>query len=129
MNLEDLYRLLRSSHVQAQGILDTLEEPLLVLDQTGCVLNGNRAFFEKFVLDRDDTIGRSLFALGTHQWDVAELRGLLQDVIPKSVAIIGYEVTAEFHPLGRRTILLSARRLVHPGNNSTSILMLFEDVT
>ena len=48
MNLEDLYRLLRSSHVQVQGIIDTLEQPLLVLDNSGCVVNGNRAFFEKF---------------------------------------------------------------------------------
>lgn len=124
MNLEDLYRLLRSSHVQAQGIIDTLEEPLLVLDQARCVINGNRAFFEKFSLDRDDTIGRSLFTLGTHQWDVAELRQLLQDVIPKAAAIIGFEVTAEF-PTGRRTMLVSARRLFHPDNNSTSILMIF----
>jgi PAS domain S-box-containing protein len=129
MNLEDLYRLLRSSHVQAQGIIDTLEEPLLVLDQTSCVVNGNRAFFEKFLLDRDDTMGRSLFALGTHQWDIAELRRLLQEVIPKSVAIIGFEVTADFPPVGRRTMLVSARRLAHPDNNSTSILMVFEDVT
>jgi PAS domain S-box-containing protein len=129
MNLEDLYRLLRSSHVQAQGIIDTLEEPLLVLDQTGCVINGNRAFFEKFILDRDDTIGRSLFALGTHQWDIPELRSLLHDVIPKSVAIIGFELTADFPPIGRRIMLMSARRLAHPDNNSTSILMVFEDVT
>lgn len=129
MNLEDLYRLLRSSHVQAQGIIDTLEEPLLVLDQAGCILNGNRAFFEKFLLDRDDTIGRSLFALGTHQWDIPELRRLLQDIIPKSVAIIEFEVTAEFPPIGRRAICLSARRMVHPDNNSTSILMVFEDAT
>ena len=129
MHLEDLYRLLRSGHVQAQGIIDTLEEPVLVLDQSGCVINGNRAFFEKFVLDRDGTIGRSLFALGTHQWDISELRRLLNEVIPKSVAIIGFEVTAEFHPLGRRTMLVSARRLAHPDNNSTSVLMIFEDVT
>jgi PAS domain S-box-containing protein len=129
MNLEDLYRLLRSSHVQAQGIIDTLEEPLLVLDQTGCVVNGNRAFFEKFILDRDDTIGRSLFALGTHQWDIPELRRLLHEVIPKSVAIIGFELTADFPTVGRRTMLVSARRLAHPDNNSASILMVFEDVT
>ncbi len=59
MNLEDLYRLLRSEHVQAQGITDTLEEPLLVLDQTGRVLTGNRGFFETFRVGRDDTVGRS----------------------------------------------------------------------
>ena len=129
MNLEDLYRLLRSSHVQAQGIIDTLEEPLLMLDHTGCVVNGTRAFFEKFVLDRDNTIGRSLFALGTYQWDIPELRRLVQEVIPRSAAIIGFEVTAEFPPVGRRTMLVSASRLAHPDNNSTSILMVFEDVT
>lgn len=129
MNLEDLYRLLRSSHVQAQGIIDSLEEPLLVLDQAGCVINGNRAFFRKFCLERDDTIGRSLFSLGAHQWDVPELRKLLQEVIPKAAAIIGFEVTAEFPPLGRLTMLISARRLSHPDNNSTSVIAVFEDVT
>jgi PAS domain S-box-containing protein len=129
MNLEDLYRLLRSNHVQAQGIIDTLDDPLLVLDQSGSVLNGNRAFFGKFALHRDDTLGRSLFELGGHQWDNPELRKLLSDIIPKSAAVIGYEVTADFPPFGQRTMLVNARRLAHPDNNSSSILMVFEDVT
>ncbi len=129
MHLEDLYRLLRSEHVQAQGIIDTLEEPLLVVDQAGCVLTGNRGFFEKFRVARDDTVGRSLFALGNGQWDVPELRRLLSDIIPRSAAVIGYEVNADFPAIGRRTMLVSARRLVHPDNNSTSVLVLFEDVT
>lgn len=129
MDLNDLYRLLRSNHVQAQGIIDTLEQPLLVLDQAGFVLNGNRAFFEKFSFDRGDAIGASLFELGGHQWDIAELRKLLSEVIPKAAAVVGYEVTAEFPPIGRRTMLVSARRLSHPDNNSTSILMIFEDAT
>jgi hypothetical protein len=51
------------------------------------------------------------------------------EIIPKSAAIVGYEVTAEFPTIGHRTMLVSARRLVHPDNNSTSILILFEDVT
>jgi PAS domain S-box-containing protein len=129
MHLEDLYRLLRSEHVQAQGIIDTLQEPLLVVDQSGCILTGNRGFFETFRVRRDDTIGRNLFALGSGQWDVPELRLLLDEIIPKSIAIIGYEVKADFPTIGQRTMLLSARRLIHPDNNSTSILILFEDVT
>jgi two-component sensor histidine kinase len=129
MHLEDLYRLLRSEHVQAQGIIDTLEEPLLVVDQGGCVLTGNRGFFETFRVGRDDTVGRSLFALGDGQWNIPELRRLLDDIIPKSAAIIGYEVNADFPALGRRTMCVSARRLVHPDNNSTSVLILFEDAT
>jgi two-component sensor histidine kinase len=129
MNLEDLYRLLRSEHVQAQGIVDTLEEPLLVLDQSGSVLTANRGFYGTFRVSRDDTVGRSLFDLGDGQWDIPDLRRLVGEIIPKSAAIVGYEVEAEFPAIGRRTMLVGARRLVHPDNNSTSVLILFEDVT
>jgi two-component sensor histidine kinase len=74
-------------------------------------------------------VGRSLFALGNGQWNIPELRALLNDIIPKSAAVLGYEVNADFPSIGRRTMLLSARRLVHPDNNSSSILVLFEDVS
>jgi two-component sensor histidine kinase len=129
MHLEDLYRLLRSEHVQAQGIVDTLEEPLLVVDQAGCIITGNRGFFETFRVGRDDTVGHNLFVLGNGQWDIPELRRLLTDIIPKSAAVVAYEVNADFPTIGRRTMLVSARRLVHADNNSTSILILFEDAT
>ena len=115
--------------VQAQGIVDTLDEPLLVLDQSGSVLTANRGFYQTFRVGRDDTVGRSLFALGGGQWDIPDLKTLVAEIIPKSAAIVGYEVTGEFPTIGRRTMLVSARRLVHPDNNSTSILILFEDVT
>lgn len=129
MNLEDLYRLLRAGHVQAQGIVDTLEEPLLVIDQHLCVLSGNVAFFETFGVSKDETLGETLFSLGNGQWDIPELRKLLSEVVPKSAAIIGYEVKHEFPMLGLRTMLVSARRLVQPDSGSTSMLLVFEDVT
>lgn len=129
MPLEDLYRLLRSEHVQAQGIVDTTRQPLLVLDQGMSVLTGNIAFFRTFKIDRDDTIGESLFGLGNGQWDIPELRRLLTEVVPKLQSIDGYEVTHTFEQLGRRTFLVSARRMVHPENNSTKILLVFDDVT
>lgn len=113
MHLEDLYRLLRTNYIQAQGIVDTLAEPMLVIDQTGRVQAGNRAFFEKFRLSRDDTVGQPLFTLSDGRWNIPELRKLLDEVITKSVAVIGYEVDAEFPTIGHRTILLSARRLIH----------------
>ena len=88
MNLEDLYRLLRSEHVQAQGIVDTVPDPLLVLDQDLCVVTASRAFFETFPVGRDETLGRHLYELGDGQWDIPELRHLLEEVIPKSTAVI-----------------------------------------
>jgi hypothetical protein len=91
-----------------QGIIDTLDEPLLVLDQAGCVLTGNREFFATFKTRRDDTVGHSLFTLGNGQWDIPDLRRLFHDIIPKSAAIIAYEVNGDFPSIGRRTMLVSA---------------------
>jgi two-component sensor histidine kinase len=129
MMLEDLYRLLRSGHVQAQGIVDTLGQPLLVLDQSYRVLTANNAFVRTFAADRDEVVDRSLYSLGNGQWDIPELRTLLEAIVPKSAGVIGYEVSHDFPVLGKRTFLIDAQRLVHPDNNSTSILIQFEDVT
>lgn len=129
MTLEDLYRLLRLGHVQAQGIVDTLDEPLLVLDQSLCVVSANLAFLKAFAVERDDTVGSSLFSLGNGQWDIPELRKLLGEIIPKATAVVGYEVSHDFPGIGQRTFLVSARKLVHPDNNSTQMLLVFSDVT
>jgi PAS domain S-box-containing protein len=129
MTLEDLYRLLRSGHVQSQGIVDTLQEPLIVLDRGMGILNANPAFFETFGTNREDTMGRNLFQLGDGQWDIPDLRRLLELVVPRSAAVVGYEVTHDFPSIGPRTMLLNARRLTHPDHNSTEMLLVFEDIT
>ncbi len=129
MTLEDLYRLLCSGHVQTQGIVDTIQTPLLVLDGDFRIAGGNTAFFDTFRLDRDDAMGRSLFEIGNGQFDVAEFRVLLDDIIPKSAAIVGYEISTDVPGKGPRNLLLNARRLAHPSNDSPNMLLEFEDVT
>ena len=129
MNMEDLYRLLRSSHVQAQGIVDTVVEPLLVLDQSLCVQTASRSFFETFKVDRYETIGRPLHELGNGQWDIPELRRLLENVIPKAAAVVNFKVEHEFPELGPRTMLVTARTLYHPDNGSHSMLVSIIDAT
>lgn len=129
MSLEDLYRILRTTHVQAQGIVDTVRAPLLVLDRDLHVVAASRSFFETFRVDRDETIGRPLYELGERQWDIPELRLLLEAVIPRSRAVEGYEVEHDFPHLGRRTMLLDARKLFHPDNTGTTLLLAIEDVT
>ncbi len=129
MMLEDLYRLLRSGHVQAQGVVDTMTQPIVVLDQRFYVTTANNAFVKTFQVERDDLLGKSLFDLGDGQWDIPELRDLIADIIPRAAAVIGYEVKHDFPGIGQRTFLVDARRLVHPDDNSTNILVLFDDVT
>jgi two-component sensor histidine kinase len=129
MTLEDLYRMLRSGHVQAQGVVDTLDLPLVVLDQDLRISTANPAFLDAFGVERDETIGQSLFALGNGQWDIPELRALLCAVVPKAAAVIDYAVTHDFPGIGRRTVLVGARRLAHPGGHGKEVLVTFEDVT
>jgi two-component sensor histidine kinase len=129
MMLEDLYRLLRSGHVQAQGVVDTMTQPIVVIDQNLCVTTANNAFIKTFSVQRDDILGQNFFGLGNGQWDIAELRHLIGTVIPKAAAVMGFEVEHDFPGIGKRTFLVDARRLVHPDDNSSNILVLFDDVT
>ncbi|QTL03483.1 PAS domain-containing protein [Aquabacter sp. L1I39] len=129
MNVEDLYRLLRNSHVQAQSIVDTVSDPLLVLDENLRVESASRAFFNTFQVDRFETVGQLLYELGNGQWDIPELRQLLQDVVPRSAALINYKVEHAFPHLGRRVMLLSARTLFHPDKKSHTFLLSIVDAT
>jgi len=129
MNTDDLYRLLRTGHAQAQGIVDTIADPLLVLDATLCVQAASRSFFESFGVDRYETIGQKVYELGNGQWNIPELRRLLEEVIPRATAIINYEVEHEFPTLGRRTMLLTARTLFNPDGGSHTMLLAITDVT
>jgi two-component sensor histidine kinase len=129
LNMEDLYRLLRTGHVQAQGIVDTISDPLLVLDASLVVQSASRSFFETFNVDRYETIGQPIYELGNGQWDIPDLRRLLEEVIPKAAAIINYEVEHDFPGIGRRTMLVTARTLYHPDKGSHTMLLAFVDAT
>ncbi len=129
MTLEDMYRLLGSGHIQTQGIVDTIQAPLVVLDADYRIVGANKAFFSDFLMTRGEMMGVSLFAVDEGRWDIPELRRLLSEVIPKSAAIVGYEIETELSRTGKRLISLSARRLSHPDDNSTSLLLQFDDIT
>jgi two-component sensor histidine kinase len=129
MNIDDLYRLLRSGHIQAQGIVDTIPDPLVILDASLCVQSASRAFFETFHVDRFETIGRPIYELGNGQWDIPDLRRLLTEVLPRATAVVNYEVEHDFPDLGQRTMLVTARTLAHPDNNRQMMLLSIIDAT
>ncbi|TDK32132.1 PAS domain-containing protein [Rhizobium deserti] len=129
MNVDDLYRVLRAGHIQAQGIVDTITDPMLVLDESLRIQNASRSFFTTFKVDRDEVIGRLVYELGDGQWDIPDLRLLLQQVLPRSTAVIDFQVEHDFPRIGRRTMLLSARTLSHPDNVGLSMLLTMVDVT
>jgi chemotaxis protein methyltransferase CheR len=112
-----------------QAIVDTVREPLLVLDETFRVVTASRSFYAAFNVSSQDTEGRLLFELGDGQWNIPNLRTLLGDVIPGHSTIEEFEVEQEFPSIGRRTMVLNARKVFYEGNGSTSILLAVEDIT
>lgn len=129
MDLDELYRLLRGSHVQAISIVNTLRDPLVVLDEGFRVLSASPAFYATFSTSRDETIGVALAELGGGQWNIPELRLLLEQVIPRSTSVIDYEVRAAFPHIGPRTMLVSAQRLSHPDSGQRILLLTIVDAT
>ncbi len=113
----------------AQAIVDTIRDPLLVLDQNLRVVTANRAFYQTFRMSRQDIHGRPIYGLGDGQWDIPELRLLLEDVAPQHAVMEAYEVERDFPVIGRRSMLLNAREVFNQGNAQKLILLAIEDVT
>lgn len=113
----------------AQAIVDTIRDPLLVLDQNLRVVAANRAFYQTFKVNSQDVHGRPIYALGEGQWDIPELRLLLEDVGPRHAAMEAYEVEWDFPIIGRRTMLLNAREVFNQRNSEKLVLLAIEDVT
>jgi two-component sensor histidine kinase len=113
----------------AQGIVDTVREPVLVLDKDLRVIAASRSFYAAFKVSPEDTNGRLLYALGDGQWDIPKLRVLLEKIIPEQGVMEGYEVEHDFLGLGSRTICLNARQVFYEGGAGTTILLGMEDIT
>src|SRR5512142_1685989 len=110
-------------------IIDTVREPLLVLDSEFRVTQANRAFFQTFHVVPEDTIGELLFALGDGQWDIEPLRELLRDRLAAESELYDVEVDHVFPGIGRKIMLLNARLVAHGPSASRVILLAIEDVT
>ena len=113
----------------AQAIVDTIREPLLVLDQDLRVVTANRAFYQAFRMKRQDVHGHPVYGLGNGQWDIPELRLLLEGVAPQHAAMEAYEVERDFPVIGRRSMLLNAREVLFQKSSRKLILLAIEDVT
>ncbi len=96
LDLDELYRILRAAHVEAQGVVDTLRDPLLILDESLSVLSANPAFYRVFATGRDATLGQPFLSLADGMWDSDELGLLLRKIIPRSSSVLDFEVTGRF---------------------------------
>ena len=116
---------LRGAKEYAEMIVDTVREGLLVLDLDLRIMSANQSFYDQFDVTPEETVGRLVYELGSGQWDLEELRTLLEEILPQDKVFNDYEISHEFEGIGRRTMLLNARQV----DDHELILLAIEDVT
>jgi PAS domain S-box-containing protein/putative nucleotidyltransferase with HDIG domain len=106
-----------------------VREPLLVLDADLRVVSANRSFYLTFGVKPEETQGRLIYDLGGQQWDIPRLRELLEEILPENTSFYDFEVDHNFPALGRRVMVLNARRLYSEPEKTRLILLAIQDVT
>ena len=117
----------RAARDYAEAIVETVREPLIVLDGNLRVRTANRSFYRVFQVLPEETEGRLLYELGNNQWDLPELRRLLEEVLPQNNSFQDFKVEHEFTGVGKKTMWLNARRVAGKGRLAQLILLAIEE--
>ena len=113
----------------AENIVNAVQEPLLVLDADLRVISANQSFYQTFQAEPEETKKQLLYDLGNRQWDVPELRRLLEELLLKDKPFKNYKAEHTFPGIGHRVMLLNARRIVRKDIGTQMILLAIEDIT
>ncbi|MEO8595772.1 MAG: chemotaxis protein CheB [Candidatus Solibacter sp.] len=113
----------------AEAMLETVQHPLLLLDSELRIVRATSSFYQMFQVSAEESEGKLLYAIGSGQWNLAELRAHLQEALTRDVAFHDLEVEQEFPKIGRRTMRLNGRRLVQLDHTPATVLLAIDDVT
>jgi formate hydrogenlyase transcriptional activator len=112
-----------------ESIVKTIREPLLVLSADLKVISANQSFYQTFKVTPKETEGKFIYSIGNHQWNIPALRKLLEEIVPRNAHFNDFEVDHEFPAIGRKTMLLNARRIYREGEGTDMILLAIEDIS
>ncbi len=120
---------MRAAKNLAEGIVETVQVPLLVLDRDLNVISANAQFCRKFRTTRGETENKRIYDLGNGQWNIDRLRELLEQIVPNNNSVDGFEVEHDFPGIGFKKMLLNAHLILEEGDRPGMILLSMEDVT
>jgi PAS domain S-box-containing protein len=112
-----------------RGIINTVRQPLVVLDSTFRIMAVNESFLQTFSTSSEQIVNKFLYRIANEQWNIIRLRVLLEELLPKQQAVTNFEVQQEFETIGRKTMLLNARALFQANGQEPMILLAIEDIT
>jgi len=104
---------------------DTAREPFLILDADLKVIGANDSFYKNFQVKKEETENKMVYDLGNGQWNIPELKKLLENILPEKRVFNDFEVSHKFPDIGLKIMLLNARQLDH----SELILLAIDDIT
>ena len=113
----------------AEDIVETVQNPLLVLASDFKVVFANPSFYKTFHTKQDETEGVFLYDLGNRQWNIPKLNNLLKDILIHNIVFKDFEVEHDFQHIGKRIMHINARRLDRKKKSHQYILLSIEDVT
>jgi two-component system CheB/CheR fusion protein len=113
----------------AEAIVNTVREPLIVLDSDLRIVSANASFYASFLVESGEVEGRRIYELGNQQWDIPALRELLERILPEDSVFNDYRMEHDFENIGRRVMLLNGRRTVSSHEAGQHILLAIEDIT
>ena len=122
-------RSIQDAFEYANSIINTVREPLIVLDADLRVISASRSFYQIFKVKPEDTEKQHIYDLGNRQWDIPQLRELLEEILPKATSFDNFEVEHDFPDVGKRIMLLNARRIYLEANRTKLIILTIEDIT
>lgn len=128
--LSDLSSQLEGNLRFVEAVVNTIGQPILVLDEKLNVIMVNHAFTDAFQVKKGETIGEKIYDLGHKQWDIPDLRKLLEEILPQKQEMRGFIVETDFPSIGHRIMSLSAKRLeLKEKPEIERIILAIDDVT
>jgi two-component system, chemotaxis family, CheB/CheR fusion protein len=132
LDIDDVTRALEraeSARDFAEGIVETVQHPLLVLDRDLRIQRATSAFYRTFQVTAEETQGQPIYSVGAGQWNIPQLRTLLEDAFARDVPLRDFDIELEFPDIGRKTMRLNARRIAGRDRSPQTLLLAIEDVT
>lgn len=120
---------LNRSRKYSEAIVTTIREPLIVLNKDLRVQTANPSFYKTFQSTKEVTEGKLFYELQNSQWDIPELRSLLERTLQKEIFYESYEVKQKFTSIGERVMILNAREIFSDDDREHLILLAIEDIT
>src|SRR5688500_17412312 len=116
----------QGGHILTKAIIDTIQEPLVILGEELRVIAASKSFYKKFNLSLRTTQDKMFYNLGNGEWDIPALRKLLEKVIPNQTIVKNYEVTCVFKDLGLRVMFINAREIRYENGRKKMLISIFD---